>query len=227
MTGLLMILWGAAGAIPLNPIGTPQPEGTASLAPTAYVGPDGWFLPQLYGAVGVRNADFNVGFMGDFHPGEPGVPILDVFPRWFVTEELALVPRVLAPIGAGAHPSAGFELHHVYNQGPFWLTSNVGGSFRVGGDKRDGFAMLMVAPELFVNDRVSVFMEFNPTVWFEGVNLHDKNLTMLVVPGVAANLDERCFHQISIGLQVPVAPTVGLPSLGGWYTWTVPFRKQA
>lgn len=209
---IIALLLTSAFASPLNPFTGAQPAGTASVAPTAYVGTDGAFSPQTYFAAGHGLGDVNLGVFTEIAGGEVANPTFDVLPRFFVNDELAFTPRVTYTVG---DPTAavGGEVHHAASFGRFTMSTNVGYMANVGSGGDAGAAYALLAPEVFVTDAVSLYVEVDPTYDFTGAGL-----SAMIVPGVSATLDPAGNHAIAAGVQIPVLPTVEAPTFGAWYS---------
>ena len=138
MSNFFALFWlAAAYATPLNPFTGAQPAGTASVAPTAYLGADGAFSPQTYFAAGYKAGDLNIGVLTNIAGGSVEAPTVDVLPRFFVNESLAFVPRVTYTVGA-TDVTLGGEVHHVASIGRFSMSTNVGwlGAVAPDGDRK-------------------------------------------------------------------------------------------
>jgi hypothetical protein len=209
---------GAAQAGPLNPWGAAIGEGVVGVNPFLYVYSGPGVLPILYGQYGFSDsADIIVGGGAWLAKGESGFDTLEVMPRFFFTENLGVAVHALVP-GSFDSAEVGPELHGYWSTDSLDLTVNAGwrpsfggGGFGLGGP----FAM--VAPERYLNDTWSVYVELDGAYDLTEGLPSDSRLSAMVVPGVSAGFAET--HYLSLGLQVPVvpAPTAEALSVGMWY----------
>ncbi|MEQ1566303.1 MAG: hypothetical protein ABMA64_11745 [Myxococcota bacterium] len=214
---MLPLLGSTAVASPLNPWGSAIARDSAVFVPYLYVYPDG-VSQTVYGGVGLTDrADVTFG-AGAFVPfdGE-AQSSLELFPRYFVTPAVGLSPHLYWTPGTDRVTLAP-ELHLNHARGWFAGVVNLGWRPTFGADgPTAGTVALIVAPELRITDRTSVFVEVDPTFSLEG-----DAAAMLVVPGFGTTLDPSGRHTVSIGLQVPVLPQGGPASVGAAYTLVIP-----
>lgn len=211
----MLMLITAALASPLNPWGSATPAGAALVNPYVYVYPDA-VNPILYGSVGVsENVDLYAGF-GELLPtAGSGVGSLEVFPRFFLVPQLALAPHVYWTPGVDGVVVAP-EAHVNFSAGVFSFVGNAGWRPVLHTSGVDlGTVPVILAPEVKLGDRLSAYLEVDPTISLDG-----KPLALLLVPGFGFTVDDR--QSLSVGLQVPVLPSVGTASFGAWYTLLVP-----
>jgi hypothetical protein len=232
----------AAHAGPLTPWpGERTPTGTLLLVPSLFVSGDGkTFDPLLYGATGLGDAwDVYVGLGGSIGLGLLARPtLLDVFPRYHLTPETALVLRAqLAPEGRLA---AGAEVHSTLKWGAFSLVVNAGvrPEFNFNGSDPSAFAFAILGPEYAFSPRFSVYCELNPLLAFipvaEGDPASPWSVEMAVVPGISFSLDPEQNHQFSIGAEIalPLQGAFDYPgsvTFGVWYATSFDFgatRKE-
>ncbi|MEQ1506269.1 MAG: hypothetical protein ABMB14_28820 [Myxococcota bacterium] len=213
-----LLLSAAALASPLNPWGSATGEDTALINPYLYVYPDG-VNPILYGAVGLADAvDVYFGAGTFIAPGGPATSALELFPRFFVDPSVALSPHLYWTPGSDTVIVAP-EVHVNHSWSRFAIVANAGWRPVLGGT--DGFSAgtvpVIVAPELRLAERYSMYVELDPTFALDG-----GDVAMIVVPGFGAALDASGRHAVSVGLQIPVLPEVGPASLGAFYCVVFP-----
>lgn len=216
-----LLVSAAAFASPLNPWGSATGQDTALFNPYFYVYPEG-ANPILYGEVGLSDSvDVYFGAGTFLAAGAPATGSLEFFPRFFVDPSLALSPHVYWTPGSDSVIIAP-ELHANHTWTRFAIVVNAGWRPVIGGDGFSaGTVPLIVAPELRLNDRYSMFLELDPTFSLDG-----GDAAMIVVPGFSAALESSGHHAISIGLQIPVLPDVGAASLGAFYCFVFPAKSE-
>lgn len=214
---MLLSIVTCALAAPLNPWGSATPEGAALVNPYLYVYADA-VNPLVYGSAGLTDhIDVYFGY-GEYRPQTgPGVGTLELFPRYFVVPQLALAPHVYWTPGADGVVTAP-EVHLNLTAGRVSFVGNVGWRPTIRADGFDlGSVVTLLAPEIRLADRFSAYLEIDPTV-----SLGGGPIALTVVPGFGMTLDAQARHTLSVGLQIPVLPTVGPASVGFWYAFLVP-----
>ena len=214
---LLVLLSTLAQASPLNPWGSATAPATALVNPYVYVYPDAT-NPIVYGATGLSDrVDVFFG-AGEYLPNNGArVGSLEFFPRFFLDPSVAAVAHVYWTPGIDGVIIAP-EVHVNRTWGAFAITANAGWRPLISTMAPGlGTVPLVVAPELRLNSRFSLYVEADPTFSLTG-----SSVSMLVVPGVGVALDPAGHHGFSAGLQVPVLPAVGPASFGLWYCFTFP-----
>jgi hypothetical protein len=214
---MLALLAATALAAPLNPWGSATAPGTALVNPYLYVYPDA-MNPLVYGAAGLsERVDVYVG-VGEYLPvngAAAGAGALEFFPRFFLDPSVAVAAHVYWTPGVdGAVVAPEVHLNHTWER--FAITANAGWRpvLSTAGFSA-GTVPLIVAPEVRLTDRFSVYVEADPTFSLTGAPVG-----IIVVPGVGASLDDPGHHGVSAGLQIPVLPSTGPASLGVWYCFT-------
>ncbi len=218
---LLLATATAALASPLNPWGSATAPGTALVNPYLYVYPDA-VNPILYGSVGVsKRVDVYFGFGESLPSGGGGTGSLEFFPRFFLDPSVALAAHVYWTPGVdGVVVAPEVHVNHTWDR--FAITANAGWKPILGAPAFSaGSLAVLAAPELRLNERFSVYVEADPTFSLVG-----DPVAMLVVPGFGATLDPGSHHGLSVGLQIPVLPSVGPASFGAWYCFTFPVKAQ-
>lgn len=214
---LLSIALSPAHAGALNPWGSATSPAAALINPYVYVTPDA-VNPILYGSAGLaEGVDLYMGYGQVVPQLVPGVGTVELFPRFFVVPQLALVPHLYWTPGVdGVIPAA--EVHLNLNTDRFAFVANAGWRPLV---DRDGFhegtVPLLLAPELKLTGRFSAYVEVDPTLSLQG-----DDPALVLVPGFGATLDRDGRHAVSAGLQIPILPDLGVATLGAWYCFTIP-----
>jgi hypothetical protein len=203
-----MILWiTTAVAASISPFGAVTPAEEVAVGPYLFVYPDhldaSLFVSQGYGRV-----DLFLGATGTYRwPRSVSAGPLEVFPRFFVTDWLALVPHVIWVPGQAA-VTAGVETHWNVTKGRFTFLANAG--WRPIIDAHGlaaGTAYALVAPEVYlVKGRFSAFVELDPTV-----DLTTHEWTANVLPGLSWIPSAKHADNVALGVQIPVRG--GLPAL--------------
>lgn len=215
--GLLSLSAADAQAYPLNPWGSKTGTGVIAINPFLYVYGGPSFYPYFYGAYGVNDkVDVWAGVGGAVEGGSVGFGGLELFPRYFVNENVGLVAHFF--IGSDSIiPSP--EVHYVQSWDKFALTVNAGWRPVVGynGSFSTGTINAIIAPEYNISSQLSLFLEIDPIIGLDG-----SGLALTLVPGVGFALDEDQTNTFAAGLQVVVAPGAFDPatalSFGIWYS---------
>jgi hypothetical protein len=203
-------------AAPLNAWGGAQARHTAAAVATNYASFDGSVAPTLYGGLGLANGDVwtGFGFVGNVSDGTEALYTLDVMPRWFPSDSLAICPRLMYTQGDAA-TVVGLEVHHIASAGKFALTTNVGWHPTVGSEGLSaGDLALLVGPEIYLTERVSLAaeMDFTSPVGAASDTSAD------FAPAISAVFDRDGNHSAAVGAVVPVWPERGAPTIGAWYS---------
>jgi len=190
-----------AGA--LNPWYGRLDDGAAAVTPYVYVGNDAEVTPSVYVQSSFAgHFDVLVGAGGAFSPdGESTFTTVDLMPRVFLTDNLGATVRTIIDPQSG-DASVGPEVHAVFSRSALTFASNIGYA--------DGTTYGLLAPELALGDRTSVFFEVNPAFGADSVDL-------TLVPGLGLTLDRAGNHTAALGVQVP-ALAAAAPSYGLWYS---------
>lgn len=209
-----MLFLSVALASPLNPFTTATSSGTFLLNPYVYVYADGSVSPLVYVSTGLgSHADVYVGAGGGFGPDGFGGAGIEVMPRYFFNPDIAVAAHVLYSVGSPEVTIAP-EVHAMHSWGNMAFTANVGWRPTFGGEGFDkGSVVAIVAPEVFFSDRVSAYLEIDPTI--PVADLAAASLTL--VPGIGLTLGAESNHFVSVGVQVPAFPEISAPSVGMWY----------
>lgn len=217
MVSLLLLSLVPAQAAPVNPWTGPVGEGVFALTPFLYVDQTPLFYPLVYGQYGftdsfdvIVGAAATVGSANSFD----GV---EVMPRYFFTDTLGLA--VHATIVPNGGTTIAPELHFYNDWDALSLTINAGyGPTFVSGATLTGSAYAMIAPETYLTEHTSLFLELNPSY-----DLNDyggaevDRFYMEVVPGVGTGINDT--HWFAVGVHVPVTGfTADGIYLGGWYS---------
>lgn len=220
---MLLLLVTTTLAAPLNPWGSATAPGTALINPYVYVYPEAT-NPIVYGAAGLSDrVDVFLG-VGQLLPvaGKgPGVGSLELFPRVFLDPSVALAAHLYWTPGVdGAIVAPEVHFNHTWDR--FSITANAGWRPVFGSSGFSaGTVPILVAPELWLNRRFSLYVEVDPTFSLVG-----DPIGLTVVPGFGAILDPDGHHSVSAGLQVPVLPANGAASFGAWYTFTFSVKDE-
>ncbi|MDP2313063.1 MAG: hypothetical protein Q8P41_09180 [Pseudomonadota bacterium] len=219
---MFALLASLALAAPLNPWGSATAPGAALVNPFVYIYPEA-VNPILYGSAGLtKGVDIYFGYGQLIPTSGPGAASLEAFPRFFVTDSVALVPHLYWTPGVDGVVIAP-EVHVNVSAGRFALVANVGWRPVI---STSGFSAgtvpLIVAPEVKLTERFSGYVEVDPTFSLVG-----DPVGMLIVPGFGMTLDPDARHGLSAGIQIPVLPATGAASFGLWYCFTFPVEEGA
>jgi hypothetical protein len=212
---MLPVLIGVANASPLNPWGSATAPGAALVNPYVYLNP-GSVNPLVYGSVGLSDrADLYVGVGETIPTAGAASGSLELFPRYFLDPSVAVAAHLYWTPGVdGVTLAPEVHVNHAWER--FAITANAGWKPVLG---KSGFSTgtvpILVAPELRLTPRFSVYVEADPTISLTG-----GPTALQVVPGFGATLDRESRHTISVGLQIPVLPAIGPASVGAWYCYT-------
>ena len=209
--GLIAVVAGGiasdAHAGGVNPWGGRLSDGSTAVTPYLYVLEGGEVSTSAYVQQSFAgHLDVLVGAGGSFIPGQGGsFGVVDLMPRVFINDSLGFTMRVLA--APDAPLAYGPEIHTIVGGDRFAFTLNAGYRFEDGAQSAFG----LMVPEVFAGERLSFFVEVDPTYAF------GDGLSMLLVPGVGAVLDRAGKHTAAAGVQIdPIALTP--PTVGMWYS---------
>ncbi len=208
----MLFLASVAFAAPLNLYGGLSDAGSVALAPTAFADAAG-VAPSLVTGVGLGgHADLTIGVGGSADwAGTPTGGGLDAVARYGLGDELVLAAHGGVDLTTGS-VVIGPELHWSRSFGIVDVTANVG--WRADASTGESTAALGVAPEVWLGDRVSFFVEVDPSL---ALTDSDVTASLLVVPGLSANLSEDGAHALCAGVQLPT-DSLGDVSVGVWYS---------
>lgn len=226
-----------ARAYPMLPWpATPFPEGTLFVFPFNFVSGDGRLINSyLYGALGLSERwDLIAGASVNFTlaPNSASFGVVDVTPRYLVTPQLALSPRIIYTPGQSLVLSP--EVHTFWNRDKFTLWVNAG--LRPSLDLNGGGITSTTAYAYF-----STEYAFTPQVW--GVFEVDPYLTithspsaalqptMQLVAGVGFALDPQQTHLFEVAAIAALSPSTPFSyassiTYGAWYATSFELWKK-
>jgi len=193
-----------------TPWGTGTGANNVALSPYLFVGGDGTTTIAPYVFFGAHDHfDVMVGYGFSLTP-RPGTGnsafssgAIELMPRAVINDYAVIALHTLYTPGSD-NAVLGLEFHGVAATDVFALTYNTGWWPTLGGT--DGFSsgdwFAILAPEFIINDRFSLFAEFNPSV-----TLADGTFGATVVPGVTVYVDKAGEHSITAAATLSVAPT--------------------
>ncbi|WP_157596378.1 hypothetical protein [Plesiocystis pacifica] len=136
------------------------------------------------------------------------LPVSESLLRYFIVDGLAIAAR--GTFNAGQFIALGPELHFQRKWGAFQLTMNA--AFRPPIVPQGPVpALAIVAPEVCLHPRFSVYVESDATVDFRS-----PGTSVVVTPGVSGIIGER--QLLSAGVEVGVVPSAATSSARG--TWS-------
>lgn len=209
-------------ALALAALAVPVSAQAGALSPWGLqtTGGETWFTPYVfvdnssvstspYLSVGLGKRVDIIGGFGIGWSNGLQIGAVEAMPRIFVHENVGLVVRVGSVPGA-AQLEVGPEVHAAWTAGRFAFTANVGWRPTVGEDGGLGSAFGVFAPEIFVSDAVSLFVEVNPSL-----DLTDPTAPALtVVPGFSAAIGD---HSFAVGAMMPTDDPTAF-TVGAWYS---------
>lgn len=218
---LTLALTLAAVASPLSAYTGAQGQGMASVTPGSSFDGSGTMSPNTYFGSGLGDrADLNLGTGLSIGPDGVTAPYLDILPRLFVDDHLAFVPHVAYDLGS-KDVAAGLEVHHVLGDGSLTLATNLGWMTSVGASGTGpGAAYAIFAPEIYLTDAFSVFVEVAPS-YDLAAGAFGTDLT----PGISACFDADCNHSAAAGVSLTVAGGPIAPVVGAWYSVSFETRR--
>jgi hypothetical protein len=206
-----------ARAAPLNPWGAHVGEGVFALTPFLYVDQTPRFYPLVYGQYGVSSKlELLAGAGASFGGGPFSFDGIEVMPRYFFTDEAGAALHISwAP---GADPTIAPEYHGAYENGSFALTVNLGWGPSIGSNGfQPGSVYALIAPELYLTDATSVFLEIDPSFGLGSGYPAGSRFYMELVPGISTSIAET--HYLAFGVAIPTAPfSAGGIYFGAWYS---------
>lgn len=197
----LLVTTAEAGS--LNAWGLALGRDSVAVMPFASAG-DGGEFSQIYAAAGIGDAvDVNVAAGTAFAWDGGTETTLELLPRVFVSDTVGLGVHLYWTAGTEG-VVLGPEAHGEWSAGRFTLGANVGWTPALALGATFGDVWAVIAPEVYLADRWSVFCEVDPVVPVTG-DLPGVTL----VPGVGAMFDAEGAHSASLGLGVTPGPTPG------------------
>jgi len=221
-----MLLWPAS----------PFPEGNLWVFPFAFVSGDGQFInPYLYGALGLSERwDVIAGFSGNFtlNPGSASFGVVDVSPRYLVTPQLALSPRIFYTPGKSLVLSP--EVHASWTQDKFtlWVNAGVRPSLDLnGGGITSTTVHTYFSAEYAFTPQVWGLFEVDPYLTLTHSPSASLQPTMQLVAGVGFALDPQQNHLVEIAAIATLSPSTsfsyaGSISYGAWYATSFELWKK-
>lgn len=207
MGWFVLLAPGVASAGTLSPWGAHTSVGETWLTPYLLVEP-GAVSNNTYVAIGTGDRFDLIGGVGLGYADTFEAGVVEVMPRYFVSDQVGVVLRVGSVPGM-PQLEVGPELHAAWGAGPLAFTTNLGWRPVVGEGSAAGSAFAVFAPELFVTEALSLFTEVNP-----GVDLGAGDVDVTLVPGFGFAKGDQGF---AIGTQIPLADP-GAWSVGAWYS---------
>ena len=219
----MFLLIASAFAAPLNLFGGMADGGAVAMAPTVYASGSG-FNPLLYGTVGVESkADLTVGAgVGSDWTGATDAGGLDTMARYALSDELVLGVHAGFSFDSPV-ATVGPELHWTHSFGSVDVTANAGWRAETMGNTST--VAIGVAPEVWVGDRVSLFMEIDPSVSLDPTT--DSVASLMLVPGISVNVTDDGSQAMTFGVQLPAGDPSGELSVGLWYSVTVATERRS
>lgn len=203
LTALTGVSESTADAYPLNPWGSLLPSDSVTINPFIYAYPGPFLSPYLYAGKGLtEKLDVWAGVGADIGLEGSGasLPSIEVFPRYFVTEELGLSLHLTFALGEGLTTAP--EVHFVKTWDKFSLTVNASYKPQILFDGTGfdvGSVYAIIAPEWYFSEQFSAFLEINA-----GTSLTGEGMATQLVPGIWFALDPDQKHSFAIAAQVPI-----------------------
>jgi hypothetical protein len=224
----VLVVAAAAQAAPLRPItGYMTDKGTLGVSPTVFFIPD----PEIFDAsvlfnLGLgRGFDVQAAFGYIFALGEGEDEFHDIWivPRYELSEGLCLGAGFFVPVEDGHDFGIQPQVHYsgLLNE-KLELSVNAGYTRFFTDPATDGSLFLLVAPEVWLSPRFSVYCELGG-----GYNLdaEDDEFSFDLAPGLSAYIDPDHRHQVCAGVVIPVEPEGGDIAIGAWYYTEFPVFK--
>lgn len=192
-----------AEAYPLNPWGSLLPSDKVTINPFVYVYPGPFLYPYMYAGKGLTeklDVWAGVGATIGLEGSGASRASIEVFPRYFVTEELGLSLHLTFVPGVGLTTAP--EAHFVKTWDKFSLTVNASYKPQIlfsGGGFDVGSVYAIIAPEWYFSEQFSAFLEVNA-----GTSLTGGGMATQLVPGIWFALDPDQKHSFAIAAQVPI-----------------------
>jgi hypothetical protein len=203
-----------AAAAPITPFGSATTNEEAIVLPLLF-----GYADHLDGSLllseGYGNFDLYLGATGTWiYPKQFAPGPLEVFPRFFVADWMAIVPHLLWTPGTKS-VTTGLEFHWNATKGRFAFVADAGWRPTVDPDGfHVGTALALIGPEVYlVEGRFSVFVELDPVV-----DLTTGGWTANVLPGVSVVPSKKHPDNVAIGVQVPVrGGPVAIAATATWF----------
>lgn len=211
---LLARVAATAGAAPINPWGAATGPGESVIAPFLYLYPDA-IETYTYASAGFAGRGSRARF-DVWAGGGAAIPLraadgagaasLELFPRVFVHPALGFAAHLYWQPGQDGIILAP-ELHLAPAWDRFAVTANVSWQPVISRFEGGNTLVAQVAPEVWLNDALSLFVEADPTfdLAWDGAGAWP-GPELLVVPGFSLSLDPEAHHAVALGVQVPVWP---------------------
>ena len=204
----------------LNAWGLAMGSQSAAIMPFVQTSPGEQF-GQVYAASGLgERADLNVGVGTALASGSTETTV-EFLPRVFVLPSVGLGVHAYVP-ASGAEVVVGPEVHTEWSRGAAVLAGNVGWTpviSAAGGQPGEIWAVL--APEVYLADQLSIFMEVDPVV-----DLAAGGTSVTFVPGVGVLADPEGNHSGSLGVGITPGEQVGVSVGLAWTSmWTLGARR--
>ncbi len=193
-----------ASASPINPWGAAVASGTVAATQYVYVYPGDGVTALTYAQTGIGDsADLLVGGgFGTSDAGVSGAPF-ELLPRYWLTDSVAAAVHAYYAVGSSS-AMVGPEVDAVMSAGRFAFTMNAQWVLEVGAAGVGvGSVNAILAPELVITDRVSVFTEIDPSIGLPTAT-NDTSVAVTLVPGVSAVIGAQKRWSAAVGVQVPV-----------------------
>ncbi|MCB9665570.1 MAG: hypothetical protein H6732_15775 [Alphaproteobacteria bacterium] len=206
-----------------TPWGTATGDKTVVFDPYFFVDPDGTFRVSPYVWVGATD-HFDVlfgataAFGSGVGPAGASLGALEVMPRGIINDYAIFGFHVFwTPLDDSGNLNESVDLaleyHGVAAYEHFAFTYNAGWAFTVGNAGFDaGGVFGVLVPEYIINDRISAFVEVNPSVTINAGDLDgdgedDVGWGVGVNPGVTVYLDNNGMHSLTPAALFSVAGT--------------------
>lgn len=226
LTAALLLAPSIAHAGGFTPWGTITGDKTMAISPYFFVGSDGSVTNAPYLFFGASDYfDIMVGYGFTLTPSDPtngGDPsvssgAIEIMPRAAINDYAVFALHALYTPGDDS-AVAGVEFHGVAAGEFVAFTYNAGWWPVVGGTAgfNAGSVFGIFVPEFIINERFSVFTEFNPAV---DLSTGTPEFGANVVPGLTFYVDKDLNHSITAAATMAVAPNWGGATFGLLY-WT-------
>ncbi len=226
-----------ARAYPMLPWpASPFPEGTLFVFPFTFVSGDGKFInTYLYGALGLSERwDVIAGASGNFtlNPGSASFGVIDVTPRYLVTPQLALSPRIIYTPGQSLVLSP--EVHAAWNKDKLtlWFNAGVRPSLDLnGGGITSTTTYAYLSTEYAFSPQVWAVFEVDPYLTLTHGPSASLQPTMQLVAGMGFALDPQQTHLLEVAAIATLSPATPFSyansiSYGAWYATSFELWKK-
>ena len=226
-----------ARAYPMLPWpASPFSEGNLTLIPFTFVSGDGKLInTYLYGALGLSERwDIIAGASGNFtlNPGSVTFGVVDVTPRYLVTPQLALSPRIIYTPGQSLVLSP--EVHTSWNKDKFtlWVNAGVRPSLDLnGGGITSTTPYAYFSGEYAFTPQVWAVFEVDPYLTITHSPSTSFQPTMQLVAGVGFALDPQQTHLFEVAAIATLSPATSFSSAssisyGAWYATSFELWKK-